>query len=163
MPAACGIRPIAYYFFQPLYLPFSGFQLSGIFLGCIFPYYLEDERVFDDPGAIARIPAEALIDEELGRSQDRTVRSGYFYVNADFETVGTKGPQGLNWLAYKTKEPIVWCGQDSTVTPPRYAHGREEINCLYMDGHVAPMPSPAGSPHAWIVTPTQTLKVSENL
>ena len=128
-------------------------------LGCLYPQWLTDDQVLNDPGSpAAKIPRDALIDEERGVSQDVTVESGYYYVNADFETLSIKGPLGLNWLGAKTREPIAWCAQDATATRVREAHGREVINCLYMDAHVDVRENPPGSPQAWIVGGGRTVR-----
>ncbi len=121
-------------------------------LGCLYPDFLADERVFNEPSDPAhRLTAEALIDEERGVSQDLALRSGYTYVNGDFEIEMTKGPIGLGWLGFKPSEPVVWCGKD--VGEGRFPHENAEMNCLYMDGHVKRILAPDGQPDDFIVRP----------
>ncbi len=139
-------------------------QEVKIGLGCLYPHYLNHEGVYDDPGAIARMTKLALVDEPEGISQDLTLECGYYYVNGDFEDTvwapvlpATKGPLGLQWLGFKTTEPVAWCGQDGTATPARYAHGQQEINCLYLDGHVKRLENPLDAPQGYVVSPTNTV------
>jgi len=128
-------------------------------LGCLYPRFLEDEKVFRDPGERSRtpIPPGALIHEVDNKGEDLTVESGYFYVNVDFEVETTKGPTGLGWLGHHTTEPVVWCAQeyDPAADPPisRFVHARVEINCLYLDGHVDTLETREGEPEDWIVRP----------
>lgn len=132
--------------------------LEKICLGALFPEFITDERVLDDPGGTVRMPLHALIDEENNVSQDISVDSGYFYVNGDFEIQGDRGPTGLGWLGFKITEPIVWCAEvnDPVAGIRRLPHrtgGTTEINCLYMDGHVARLEAPEGRPDEFIVRP----------
>jgi len=123
-----------------------------IALGVLYPDFLRDERVLNEPADPAHLlTPEALIDEERGVSQDLTLRSGYTYVNGDFETEMTKGPLGLGWLGFKTKEPVAWCTKD--VDENRLPHENPEMNCLYMDGHVKRILAPEGQPDEFIVRP----------
>jgi len=122
---------------------------TKIGLGCLYPQFLADEGVLDEPGTTIRMPLGALIHEEDNRSQDETVASGYFYVNGDFGDLPlpappVKGPSGFHWLGFHSVEPIVWCAQDGEAE--RYVHNRVEINCLYMDGHVALLEAGEGEP-----------------
>ena len=105
----------------------------------------------------------ALIDPEQGISKDVTVWSGYFYVNGDFEIEMTKGPIGLNWQGFKAPEPVVWCAQDDSTSPQRFAHNHQEINCLYMDTHVDRIEPLAGQPDDFVVRPSVPWTVHEVL
>lgn len=140
-------------------------RLEKIGLGVLFPEFLADEAVFEDPGSTVPMLRGALIDELSGTQQDLKVESGYFYVNGDFETEGLKGPTGLDWLGFKTTEPVAWCAQvfDPTNGIVRFAHGRIEINVLYMDGHVARMAPPEDEPDAFIVRPDAAWTVRDVL
>lgn len=131
-------------------------------LGCLYPDFLRDERVLNEPGGINPMVFDALIDEERNIAANETVESGYFFVNGDFEVEGTKGPIGLNWQHFRTTEPVVWCAQvydpdpDPTKEIRRFVHNRKEINCLYMDGHVDRIEVPEGRPDEFIVRPDAT-------
>jgi len=140
-------------------------RLEKIALGVLFPEFLADERVFEDPGGTVPMPRGALIDEDTGAQQDIKVESGYFYVNGDFEAVGVKGPLGLGWQGFKSTEPVVWCAQifDPANGISRFAHYRTEINCLYMDGHVARIEPPETEPDAFIVRPDAAWTVRDVL
>ena len=112
-------------------------------LGCLYPGFLADERVLDDPGCLKHMPLGALVTStsrsgpDGGRvgGQDILVEAGYFFVNADFEGQGIRGPAGFHWRGFHSKEPIAWCAQDPE--NGRVAHNLREINVLYLDGHVA--------------------------
>jgi len=129
-----------------------------IALGRLYPDYLRDERVLDEPGGVTRMLFDALIDEERHIGENETVESGYFFVNGDFEVEGIEGPIGLNWPHFKSVEPVVWCAQvsDPTNGIRRLVHNRMEINCLYMDGHVDRIDAPEGRPDEFIVRPDAT-------
>ena len=111
-------------------------------LGCLYPGFLADERVLDDPGCLKHMPLGALVTStsrsgpDGGRvgGQDILVEAGYFFVNADFEGQGIRGPAGFHWRGFHSKEPIAWCAQDPE--NGRVAHNLREINVLYLDGHV---------------------------
>jgi len=121
-------------------------------LGCLYPEFLGDSRVFNEPADPGhKLPVEALIDEERGVSQDLTLRSGYVFVNGDFEIEMTRGPIGLGWLGFKTSEPVAWCAKN--VDETRFPHENAEMNCLYMDGHVKRILAPDGQPDDFIVRP----------
>jgi prepilin-type N-terminal cleavage/methylation domain-containing protein len=127
--------------------------LEKVGLGCLYPEDLQDEHVFNDPGGTIPMQFDALIDQQRAIRQDVTVWSGYFYVNADFEKEGTKGPIGLNWQGFKTTEPVAWCAQDVSTTPNRFVHDHMEINCLYMDTHVDRIMPGDLEPDSFIVRP----------
>jgi prepilin-type N-terminal cleavage/methylation domain-containing protein len=137
--------------------------LEKVGLGCLYPDTLRDEHVLTDPGGTIPMEFGALIDPEQGNSKDVTVWSGYFYVNADFETEMIKGPIGLNWQGFKTPEPVVWCAQDDSTTPQRFAHNHQEINCLYMDTHVDRIEPLPGQSDDFIVRPSVPWTVHEVL
>lgn len=137
--------------------------LEKVGLGCLYPDFLQDDRVLNDPGGTIPMEFGALIDPERGISKDVTVWSGYFYVNGDFELELTKGPIGLNWLGFKSTEPVAWCAQDVTTDPKRFAHNHTEINCLYMDTHVTRIFPPEGQPDDFIVRPAVPWTVHEVL
>ncbi len=131
-------------------------------LGCLYPDFLRDERVLNEPGGINPMRYNALIDEERNIRENETVESGYFFVNGDFEVEGIKGPLGLNWQHFRSTEPVIWCAQvndpdpDPTKAIRRLVHNRQEINCLYMDGHVARLDTPEGRPDEFVVRPDAT-------
>ncbi len=116
-------------------------------LGRLYPGFLADERVLDDPGCLKHMPLGALVtrtwSSHWSRSpvggavggQDILVEAGYFFVNADFENETVRGPAGFHWRGFHSKEPIAWCAQDPE--NGRSAHNLKEINVLYLDGHVA--------------------------
>jgi prepilin-type N-terminal cleavage/methylation domain-containing protein/prepilin-type processing-associated H-X9-DG protein len=124
-------------------------------LGVLFPEYLGDGMVFEDPGSLSPFDNDALNDEDTGAGMDQTVKSGYVYLNGDFELTGTKGPLGTRWRGNLTTEPIAWCAQHSGVAGERdrFAHDRKEINCLFLDGHVKMVSAPTGQPDDFIVRP----------
>jgi len=126
-----------------------------IALGVLFPEFLSDARVFDEPGSGETFPDGVLIDERSNSGQDLTVKGGYYFVNGDFEITTTKGPLGTRWKGYHSSEPVVWCAQHAGVPGERdrFAHRRQEINCLYLDGHVATIQAPDGQPDDFIVRP----------
>ena len=127
-------------------------------LGCLYPDFLRDERVLNEPGGLNPMLFDALIDEERSIGEDETVKSGYFFVNGDFEVDGIRGPIGLNWQHFRSTEPVVWCAQvnDPANGIRRFVHSRKEINCLYMDGHVSRLDAPLGRPDEFIVRPDAT-------
>jgi hypothetical protein len=137
--------------------------LEKVGLGSLYPEYLTDERVLNDPGGTIPMQFNALVDPDRAISKDVTVSSGYFYVNGDFEDEMTKGPIGLNWQGFKMTEPVAWCAQDVTTDPKRFAHNHVEINCLYMDSHVVRIEPPAGEPDDFIVRPAVPWTVHEVL